>query len=231
MHEPDVLVAECPRSTAAAPSDDVQLVARLRAGDETAYEEVMRLYGGRLHAVARRLLGNDDDAWDAVQMALLSAFQSLDTFRGQSRLSTWLHRIVVNAALMKIRSRTRAREEPLGALLPAFMEDGRHAEPVSRSALPDELLAQREVRTAVRRCIERLPEPHRAVLVMRDIGDARRDAQRGQDSPASCPPGARRAAAAGIRRRTPGLAPVRAAPRDNALQGAASAAPERRLPR
>jgi RNA polymerase sigma-70 factor (ECF subfamily) len=169
MHEPDVLVAECPRSTAADPSDDVQLVARLRAGDETAYEEVMRLYGGRLHAVARRLLGNDDDAWDAVQMALLSAFQSLDTFRGQSRLSTWLHRIVVNAALMKIRSRTRAREEPLGALLPAFMEDGRHAEPVSRSALPDELLAQREVRTAVRRCIERLPEPHRAVLVMRDI--------------------------------------------------------------
>lgn len=69
---------------------------------------------------------------------------------------------------MKIRRRTRAKEEPLGALLPAFT-DGRHAEPVARCALPDELLAQQEVRAIVRRCIERLPDRHRAVLVMRDI--------------------------------------------------------------
>jgi RNA polymerase sigma-70 factor (ECF subfamily) len=169
MHEPNVLVAGHPCPPAATPVDDVRLVTRLRAGEETAYEDVMRLYGGRLHAVARRLLANDDDAWDAVQTALMSAFQSLDSFQGQSRLSTWLHRIVVNAALMKIRSRTRAKEEPLGVLLPAFTDSGRHAEPVSRCALPDELLARQEVRAAVRRCIERLPARHRAVLVMRDI--------------------------------------------------------------
>src|SRR5512135_3173100 len=103
--------------------DDGELVARLRAGDGAAFESVVRSHGPRLLAVARRFLRNEQDAQDALQDAFLSAFRSIDGFQGEARLSTWLHRIVVNAALMKLRSRKGRTEEPIDDLLPQFVED------------------------------------------------------------------------------------------------------------
>ena len=79
-------------------------------------------------AVTRRILPREEDARDAVQDAFLFAFRSLDRFEGQAKLSTWLHRIAVNAALMKLRTRRRKREESLEPLLPTFRDDGHHAE-------------------------------------------------------------------------------------------------------
>src|SRR5205809_4126557 len=113
-------------------SDDVEreLVARLKAGDPAAYEDLVRTLGGRLLAVARRMLRDDEAARDAVQDAMLSAFRGICSFDGQARLSTWMHRIVVNAALMKIRSRQRKPEQSIEPMLPRFAEDGHHAEPV-----------------------------------------------------------------------------------------------------
>ena len=93
--------------------DENALVAGLRAGHEDAYELMVRAYGGRLLAVAKRILRSEEDARDAVQTAYLLAFRSLDRFEGGSRLSTWLHRIVVNAALMRLRSRRRRPEESI----------------------------------------------------------------------------------------------------------------------
>ena len=87
--------------------DDARLLEGLRRGDDAAYEELVRSQGGRLLAVTRRILGDEDDARDAVQEAFLSAFKSIDRFQGGSLVSTWLHRIAVNAALMKLRSRRR----------------------------------------------------------------------------------------------------------------------------
>ena len=86
--------------------DEALLVSRLRAGDERAFEDLVRTFGGRLLAVARRFVRNDEDAQDIVQSAYLSAFRALDQFEGNCQLSTWLHRIVVNTALMKLRSRS-----------------------------------------------------------------------------------------------------------------------------
>jgi len=83
--------------------DEDLLLARLRAGEEAAFEQLVRAQSGRMLAVARRLLGNEEDARDAVQEAFAAAFRSVAGFSGSSRLSTWLHRIVVNAALMKLR--------------------------------------------------------------------------------------------------------------------------------
>jgi RNA polymerase sigma-70 factor (ECF subfamily) len=87
--------------------DDATLVARLRAGDEAAYELMVRTYGGRLLAVARGLLRQEEDAQDCVQGAYMSAFKGLASFKGDCQLSTWLHRIVVTTALMKLRTRRR----------------------------------------------------------------------------------------------------------------------------
>jgi RNA polymerase sigma-70 factor, ECF subfamily len=152
--------------------DEAALLERLRVGDEAAYEQMVRQFGGRLLAVAQRILRNEEDARDAVQSAYLSAFRGLARFEGGSQLSTWLHRIVVNAALMKLRSRRRRPEESIEPLLPTYLEDGHHTEQFSRHDMPADVLLQREeTRALVRACIDELPDRYRSILVMRDVED------------------------------------------------------------
>jgi RNA polymerase sigma-70 factor, ECF subfamily len=150
------------------------LVERLKAHDEEAFETMVRQYGGRMLATARRLLGNEHDANDAVQQAFISVFRSIATFNGEAKLSTWLHRIVVNAALAQMRYRRRRPELPIDDLLPRFDEEGRWASEVAynteaRENLREILTDGRETQEMVRRCIDRLPTAYRAVLVLRDI--------------------------------------------------------------
>jgi len=146
------------------------LVARLQAGDQDAFEELVRTYGGRLLSVARRFVRNEADAQDVVQAAYLSAFRSLRRFEGGCQLSTWLHRIVVNTALMKLRTRRRKPEESIELLLPSFQNDGHHVEQFSEWGAPaDILLDRKETRATVRACIQQLPDNYREVLLLRDI--------------------------------------------------------------
>jgi len=151
------------------PDTESALIERLRRQDEVACEELVRTHSGRLLSVARRMLRNDEDARDAVQEGFLSAFRAIQRFNGDCRLSTWLHRIVVNAALMKIRTRSRRPEDSIEDMLPRFIEDGHHAEPTSTWGSANALLEQRETREQVRAAIDQLPESYRTVLVLRDI--------------------------------------------------------------
>ena len=156
------------RKEAAAGDDG--LLPRLRNGEPEAFEALVRSQTPRLLAVARRLLRNDEDAKDAVQEAFISAFRSLESFEGDSQISTWLHRIAVNACLMKLRSRRRKPEESIEALLPTFLEDGHHTiNPREWRDSADRLLERGEDRAFVRACIDELPESHRMVLILRDI--------------------------------------------------------------
>ncbi len=146
------------------------LLERLQRGDAAAYEALVRDEGPRMLAVARRFLRDEDDARDAVQEAFISAFRSIDRFEGGSRLGTWLHRIVVNAALMKIRSRRRKPEESIDDLLPGFLEDGHMADPARKWPISaDQVVEREELRSRVRGAIDRLPETHRSILLLRDI--------------------------------------------------------------
>jgi RNA polymerase sigma-70 factor (ECF subfamily) len=152
------------------PDDEAKLVAALRAGDEQVYEQLVRSLGGRMLAVARKFLPNEEDARDAVQDAFLSAFKSIDQFHGDARLSTWLHRIVINAALAKLRSRRNRPEPSIDDLLPKFLGDGHQAEPaVEWRDSSDVLLQREETRGLVREAIDQLPETYRTVLLLRDI--------------------------------------------------------------
>jgi RNA polymerase sigma-70 factor (ECF subfamily) len=160
------------RSRVPSPSgpDDQDLVARLRQGDERAFETLVRTYGPRLRAVAQRLLQDRAEAEDALQEALLSAFRSLAQFKGEARLSTWLHRIVVNVSFMRLRSRRRKPEESIEPLLPTFLADGHQAKPGGRwNPNPEEELGRKETCARVREAIGRLPESYRTVLILRDI--------------------------------------------------------------
>lgn len=150
--------------------DETDLLARLRAGDESAFEQVVRAYGGRLLAVTRRIVGSEEDARDVVQDAFLNAFRSLNRFEGHSKLSTWLHRIAVNAALMKLRTRKRKPEQSIDSLLPGFLDDGHHEERFQSWDEPvDKVMERAETRALVRTHIDALPEGYRTVLVLRDI--------------------------------------------------------------
>lgn len=150
--------------------DEATLIAQLRAGDETAFEQVVRAYGGRLLAVARRIVGSEEDARDVVQDAFMNAFRSLDKFEGHAKLSTWLHRIAVNAALMKLRTRKRKPEQSIETLLPSFLEDGHYEERFKSWDEPvDKLIERAETRELVRKQIDALPDSYRTVLVLRDI--------------------------------------------------------------
>ena len=158
-------------AVAATASPDLDLVRRLKAGDEDAYATVVGTLGGRMLAVARRFLQDEDLARDAVQDAFLSAFRSIHAFDGDAQLATWLHRIVVNAALMKLRTRRRKPERSIEPMLPAFAEDGHHAgrPVVAWTASAEEALLRREARKRVRAAIADLPERYRTVLLLRDI--------------------------------------------------------------
>ncbi len=157
----------------AIPAPDAQLLLeRLRAGEESAYEDLVRSYGGRMLAVARRFLPVEEDARDAVQDAFLSAFRSIDRFEGQALLSTWLHRIVVNASLMKLRTRRRRPEQSIEELLPGYLEDGHLERPASPWRTDGLDGAERsELRALVLDSIHSLPDGHRNVLLLRDIED------------------------------------------------------------
>lgn len=151
--------------------EERDLVSRLRGGDERAFERLVREQGGRLLSVARRFLQDEEEARDAVQECFLSAYRALDRFDQGSRLSTWLHRIVINACLMRLRSRRRKPEDPIEDLLPKFQADGHQVNhPTTEwEGSAETLLTRSQTRSIVRQAIDHLPESYRAVLLLRDI--------------------------------------------------------------
>jgi RNA polymerase sigma-70 factor, ECF subfamily len=151
-------------------ADEKRLLDGLRAQDPAVVEAVVRANSGRLLSVARRMLGNEADAQDAVQDAFLNAFRSLDSFHGGAQIGTWLHRILVRAALMKLRRRRRKPETSIDDLLPKFHNDGHPIDPAANAdASPTAVLERQEARAQVQAAIDRLPENYRTVLVLRDI--------------------------------------------------------------
>jgi RNA polymerase sigma-70 factor (ECF subfamily) len=129
-----------------------------------------------MQIVALRIVRNESDAADVVQDAFIQACRGLKAFRAQSQLGTWLHRITVNAALMKLRARRRTHEQSIDEMLPTFAQDGHrnHVRPAWEGAA-DELLQREEMRMMVRRNIDRLPESYRLVLMLRDIDEMSTD--------------------------------------------------------
>ena len=149
---------------------DSELIVRLRAGDAAAYETLVRANTPRLLRVARRFLRAEEDARDAVQDAFVSAFKSLASFAEGSMLSTWLHRILINACLMRLRSQRRRPEEDIEQYLPTFREDGHQTmSSVPWADTPESAAERSQLCALVRSSIDELPDTYRVVLLLRDI--------------------------------------------------------------
>ncbi len=157
-----------PPSGPPAADPEVELVARAASGDGEAFTVLMRRHNQLLFRTARSILQNDADAEDAVQEAYLRAWRALGRYRAESRLSTWLVRIVVNEALGRRRS-----AGPLTTPLESVMDS---PDPRIRVALadppedgPEASVARREVREQLEAEIDRLPEGFRTVFVLRAV--------------------------------------------------------------
>jgi RNA polymerase sigma-70 factor (ECF subfamily) len=148
-----------------------ELVARIARRDEAAFEVLMRRHNGQLFRVARSILKDDAEAEDALQEAYLDAYRHMAEFRGQSRLGTWLTRIVVNHALMRLRRRKDARVVvPLDEWQNTRVS--REAEMADDKAeSPANATLRTEIRQLIEQQIDELPLDFRTVFVMRDVDD------------------------------------------------------------
>ena len=149
------------------PSD---LVEGLRAGSEAHARSFVELHIGWMRALARRMLRDEALADDCVQEAFLKAFRKIDDFEGRSRLKTWLHRITVNQALMKLRALKRLDEQAIDPLMPEYDANACRIEaPWSQIATAEEIVERESTRALVHEKIAELPDGYRIVLLLRDI--------------------------------------------------------------
>jgi RNA polymerase sigma-70 factor (ECF subfamily) len=149
--------------------DEAELVARARRKDASAIALIIRQQNQRLYRIARSILRDDFEAEDALQEAYIRAFTSLDSFRGESRLGTWLARIVMNEALGRLRRRKPTIEFDTFAKTHEGTAEIIRFPAANPDLDPETTMAQREIRALLESAIDALPEAFRVVLVARLI--------------------------------------------------------------
>jgi len=144
-----------------ADSEDRELVEQFARADSHAFDAIVQRYEQRVYAIALRMTGNIEDARDAMQDVFLSALRALRSFRGDAQLSTWFHRVAVNASLDMLRKRKRHVAEPIE-------EAG---ERPSDDIGPEDAAARAARAAEVQRALLHVSDDHRAVLVLHDLQD------------------------------------------------------------
>lgn len=149
--------------------DEAPLVERARQGDDRAFTELVNYYAPKVYRTARHILNNDEDAEDVLQEAFLKAYANLDNFKGESKFYTWIVRIAVNEALMKIRKRKTARTESLDQQIDTG-EDMVMRE-VAVWDNPETNYSREEIQGILDTAIQSLKPDFRTVFVLRDVED------------------------------------------------------------
>jgi RNA polymerase sigma factor (sigma-70 family) len=165
--EPDPLEHNAVDPACSAPEDDRSLARRVVAGDRLAFELLMRRYNRRLFRLARATLRDQAEAQDALQEAYIRAFRSMGQFRGESALSTWLTRLVLNECLGRLRR--DARRQNVIPMIKNPTETAIEAVAAPESERPDHRVGVAQMRALLERKLEELPEPLRLVFVLRSV--------------------------------------------------------------
>ena len=178
----EVLARVAPSAPDGAPCDGVplseeteaRLIERLVARDERAFNDVVRAYERRIFALAYRMMGDRAEAEDLAQEVFVQVFKAIGTFRGESKLSTWIYRIAVNLSKNRtkyLRVRHSGEQDELGALEERVAMGDNKGANVSRVERPDEMMTGMETEQVVRRAILELEPSFRECLVLRDVED------------------------------------------------------------
>jgi RNA polymerase sigma-70 factor (ECF subfamily) len=150
----------------AAPIDDRALVLAAQGGDRAALDQLIRLHYDRVMNVCRRITGNEADACDAAQEAMIAIVRSLSKFDGRSSFGTWTYRIATNASLDELR---RRRRRPIASITPPGEDDSPYQDPADPSSTrPIDRIGERD---AIEEALMALPEEFRVPVVLRDVAD------------------------------------------------------------
>ena len=150
------------------PSDEGNLVARAQAGDASAFTELVQRYERKIYRLAKNITQNDEDAEDVLQDAFLKAYEHLSGFQGQSKFYTWIVRIAVNEALMKLRKRRGDRFVSLDEPIDTGEEEVKREIAVWEGN-PEEQYSQEELHRILNEAVEGLKPDFRTVFTLRDI--------------------------------------------------------------
>lgn len=145
------------------------LIERILAGDTNAFPELLRPYERMIYLSALSILGNEADAEDVAQEAVLKAFKNLSRFRRESRFSTWLTQIAINEAKMKLRKDRRHLYDSIDAGQPGDEGDYIPMDFADWREIPSEALEQKQLREALNQAILALAEKYRSVFILRDV--------------------------------------------------------------
>jgi RNA polymerase sigma-70 factor (ECF subfamily) len=155
------------RARALQAVDDKSLAQRVAGGDRAAFDLVMRRYNRRLYRLARAVLRSDTEAMDALQEAYLCAYRSMDQYRGEAALSTWMSKLVLNECNGRLRR--SARRDNIVPIVHAGVDlDSYHAEDAAGEA-PERAAAREQIREVLEDKVSQLPEVFRLVFVMRSV--------------------------------------------------------------
>ena len=156
-------------STSVTPAfDESALVTRAKSGDSEAFSELVSHYDRRVFRMAKQITQNDDDAEDVLQESFLKAYTHLDNFKGDSKFYTWLVRIAVNEALMKLRKRRSDRTVPLDEPIDTG-EDEMVREIAVWEENPEDTYSREELGTILDQAVQSLRPAYRTVFILRDI--------------------------------------------------------------
>ena len=148
---------------------ETELIELVLAGEKDFFYELIQPYERGVFLAAASILGNDADAEDAAQEAVLKAYRNLARFRQESKFSTWLFQIAINEAKMKLRKERRHLYESIDAGVETNEGDYIPTDFADWRRIPSEALEQSELREALNAALKSLPEKYRTVLVLRDV--------------------------------------------------------------
>jgi RNA polymerase sigma-70 factor (ECF subfamily) len=154
--------------TAPAPSDEGSLVAQAQAGDTDAFAQLVKRYERKIYRLAKNITQNDEDAEDVLQDAFLKAYEHLGGFQGQSKFYTWIVRIAVNEALMKLRKRKGDRFVSLDEPIDTGEEEVKREVAVWEGN-PEQQYSQEELQRILNEAVQELKPDFRTVFTLRDI--------------------------------------------------------------
>jgi RNA polymerase sigma-70 factor (ECF subfamily) len=154
----------------AGQDEDLRLVELALDGDYDAFESIVMRYQDKAYRLAWSLVKDDSDANDVVQDAFLNVYRKLESYNGDAAFSSWIYRIIVNTALMKLRKQKRRSEVSMDDLGPSFLDDGHHASTIPDWQIrADEAAENKELREKILAAIDDLEPKYQTVFVLKEI--------------------------------------------------------------
>jgi len=151
-------------------AEEDELVRKLQAGNMEVFDQLVERFQKKIYALSFNLTRNQMDAQDVTQDVFLTLFRKIHTFQGKSAFSSWVYRITLNAAYMKLRSRKKDQSVSIDDMLPTFNKAGFQQEKVQDwSENTESLLFANETRNIIQKAVDQLPEKEKVVFLLRDV--------------------------------------------------------------